>query len=322
MINIGLIGLGGMARNHLQRLREIPEAKTEAGTDPDPGRRAEAAEKYGLRVYESHQEMLGREKLDAVYICLPPHAHDGQELEIVRRGLALFVEKPVCLDLSYAQRTADAITRSGVINAVGYMCRYLDVVEEAKALIGTSPVIVMRGFYYGPLPPTPWWRRAELSGGQIIEQATHVVDLMRYLAGEADRVTGEAYHGAMTENEGYNVDDASSVNIRFRGGAIANLTCACVLAKQYCPGLEIVTKGRRLWLDLPPRPVKLVQLDGVDLETDSGHDRFIREDQAFVAAVAGHDQRLIRSDYADAAKTLALTLAMQRAVETGDTVRL
>ena len=177
----------------------------------------------------------------------------------------------------------------------------------------------MRGFYFGPLPPTPWWRRKELSGGQIVEQATHVVDLMRYFAGEADLVAGLGRPGTA---DGGDVEAASTVNIRFRSGAVANLTSACTLAKQYCPGLEIVAEGRRLWLDLPPRPAKLVQLDGVDQESVSAHDRFIREDQAFIQAVAGGDRSLIRSDYADAVKTLALTLAMQRAVEDGSVVAL
>src|SRR5207248_2054091 len=139
----------------------------------------------------------------------------------------------------------------------------------------------------------------------------HVVDLMRYLAGEAERVSAESFRGALADIPDSDVDDAVTVNFRFVSGAIANLMCSCVLTNQYAPGLEIIARGRRLWLDLPPRPARLLQMDGVDQQVTSAHDRFIREDQAFVEAVRTGRQSLIRSDYADAVKTLALTLAAQ-----------
>ena len=320
MINVGFIGLGSMASNHLQRLQQIPEAKVVAGAEPDTDRREEMALKFGLHGYADYKDMLDREDLDAVYVCVPPFAHDGQEQAVAERGLALFVEKPVCLDLAYAGRTAELISSTGVINSVGYMCRYLDVVEEAMRLVGESPIVAMRGFYFGPIPPAAWWRRAELSGGQIVEQATHVADLMRYLAGEVEVVSGMGYRGAVPEVNGYNIHDATSVNLHFCSGAIANLTTACVLQNQYCPGLEIITPGCRMWLDLPPQPVKLVQLDGVNRQFAPEQDRFIGESQAFVQAVISKDQSLIRSDYLDAVQTLRLTLAAQTAVDRNATL--
>lgn len=315
MLRIGFVGLGAMANNHLTRLREIPEADALAGADINAERRDEGNEKWNLSTYSDYRVMLDNEDLDAVYVVLPPFAHDGQVPEIASRGLPVFVEKPISLDLGYAQETAAVIADNGVINAVGYMFRYLDAVEEAQRLIGDDPIVAMRGFYFAPLPGGPWWRRAELSGGQIVEQGTHVIDLMRYFAGEAVKISGDRFVGVMTDVENYNVDDAANVNIKFENGALANLMTTCVLTNQYCPGLEIITRGRRLWLDLPPRPVRLVQMDGVDEVFESQHDRFIRENEAFVQAVLKNDQSLIRSDYADATLTLGLTLAAQRAVE-------
>jgi predicted dehydrogenase len=321
-VKIGFIGFGWIARTHLERLQEIPEAKAVAGAELDPDRRREVALKYGLRAYEDYRQMLDQEELDGVYVCIPPYAHDGQEKEIVERNLALFVEKPVCLDLTYARQTAELISARGVINAAGYMCRYLDVVEEAKRIIGTSPIVAIRGFYFAPLSRNYWWRRAELSGGQIVEQATHVIDLMRYFAGEVAQVSGEGFLGVMTDIDGYNIHDATTVNFRFANGTIGNLMTSCVLTNEYSPGLEIITRGRRIcWLDWPPR-ARLIQLDGVDSEFVSKQDLFIREDQAFIKAIVTQNQSQIRSDYLDATKTLELTLAAQEAVERNTTIEL
>ncbi len=315
MVRLGFIGLGAIARSHLQRLQEIPGAEAVAGADPSPERRAEASAQWGLSTYADYREMLERETLQAVYVCIPPFAHDGQEEAVARRGLSLLVEKPLSLDLGYAQRVAQVIAECGVVNGAAYQFRYLDVVEEARRLLADAPIIAMHGFYFGPLPPSAWWRRRELSGGQIVEQATHVLDLMRYLAGEAERVSAESHRGALADVPGCDVDDAVSVNLRFAGGTIANLLCSCALQAQYAPGLEIIARGQRLWLDLPPQPVRLERKDGVDQVLASAHDRFIREDQAFVEAVRSGQQSLIRSDYADAVKTLALTLAIQAAAD-------
>ena len=256
-----------------------------------PGAVKKRAQAFGLRTYADYHEMLEREDLQAVYVCVPPFAHDGQEEAVARRGLALLVEKPLSLDLAYARRMAEIVGECGVINAVGYQFRYLDVVEEARRLLAGAPIIAMRGFYFAPLPPSPWWRRRELSGGQIVEQATHVLDLMRYLAGEVERVSAESHQGALADVPDCNVDDAVSVNLRFAGGTIANLMCTCALNNQYAPGLEIIARGQRLWLDLPPRPARLERKDGVDQEVVSAHDRFIREDQAFVEAVSTRTAR-------------------------------
>jgi len=322
MARIGFIGFGWIARTHLERLQEIPEAEVVSGAELDPDRRREMALGYSLRAYEDYREMLDQEDLDAVYVCIPPFAHDGQEKEIVERDLALFVEKPICLDLSYAREIGEVISARGVINAVGYMSRYLDVVEEAKRIIGTSPIVAIRGFYFSPLSRNYWWRRMELSGGQIVEQATHVVDLMRYFAGEVARVSGEGYRGAMTDIEGYDIHDATTVNFRFVNGAIGNLMTSCVLRNQYSPGLEIITRGHRIcWVDWPPL-ARLIQLDGVDSEFRSKDDLFMREDQAFIKAISTGDQSLIRSDYLDATKTLELTLAAQEAVDRNSTIEL
>ena len=320
MVRIGFIGLGAMAQNHLRRLQEIPGAQVVAGADLNPERCREAAGQWGLSTYAGYREMLEQESLQAVYVCVPPFAHDGQEEAVARRGLALLVEKPLSLDLAYAQRVARVIGECGVVNAVGYQFRYLDVVEEARRVLAGAPIIAMRGFYFAPLPPSAWWRRRELSGGQIVEQATHVLDLMRYLAGEVVRVSAESHQGALADVPDCDVDDAVSVNLRFASGAIANLMCTCALSNQYAPGLEIIARGHRLWLDLPPQPARVERKDGVDMVVASAHDRFIREDQAFVEAVSTGQQSLIRSDYADASKTLALTLTVQAAADGNSTL--
>ena len=86
------------------------------------------------------------------------------------------------------------------------------------------------GYWMGGMPGVPWWRVRAESGGQHVEQTTHIFDLCRYLVGsDVVAVHGFAGQGSMTDVPNYDVDDMSVVNLKFASGAVANITSACML---------------------------------------------------------------------------------------------
>ena len=110
MIRVGFVGTGNITRRHfgaLERLRE--RAEVVAVCDVVEERARQAAAPFGASVYLSSYEMLSRERLDALYVCLPPDAHVDQELAAAQKGIHLFVEKPLPLDLRKAEAIARAI---------------------------------------------------------------------------------------------------------------------------------------------------------------------------------------------------------------------
>ncbi|MEM2186645.1 MAG: Gfo/Idh/MocA family oxidoreductase, partial [Thermofilaceae archaeon] len=70
-LRIGFIGSGGIAAAHASRLARMEDVELTAFSDVDLGRARMLAERYGGRAYADWREMLEREKLDAVFICLP-----------------------------------------------------------------------------------------------------------------------------------------------------------------------------------------------------------------------------------------------------------
>ena len=103
-IRIGFVGIGWIAGTHMDALSQLEDAQPVAFCDLDSGRAERAAARFGGRAYTDWRAMLDAESLDALYICLPPHAHDGVEIAAAERGIHLFVEKPVARDLDYARR--------------------------------------------------------------------------------------------------------------------------------------------------------------------------------------------------------------------------
>ena len=321
VVRIGFIGVGGVAQVHLRALEAIDGARIAAVSDLNAEAAASTARRYdGCRAFDDHRAMLGEVELDAVYVCLPPGAHSGQEIDVVERGLALFVEKPVGLDAALAARTRDVLERQGILSSVGYNWRYLDVTEVARAKLRDHPVGLALGHWVSGLPGTAWWRAREQSGGQVVEQTTHIFDLCRYLVGEVRQVFAGASRGQFADVAGYNIDDASGATLLFQNGAVG-LVASSDLAPRGYQNVGLHLFSRDLVIEISSNRVRIVRAGRLE-EVQSATSAYQLEDRVFVQAVATGDRSAIRCDYADATRTLELTLAVNSSIESGQPVTL
>lgn len=319
-LRVGFLGVGGIAAGHLRNLAAMEGVTVAAVCDTAIERAVPVGHAYGAPVYTDVTTMLDAQALQALYVCLPPFAHSGQELQAVERGLHLFVEKPVALDLGLAHRTASELQRRGLIGAVGYNWRHLQTVQEIRRRVAPEEVALAMGYWIGGLPGVSWWRRRDGSGGQAVEQTTHIFDLARYLMGEVVSVGAMGVRGHMTDIPDYSVDDASVVTLRFASGAVATITSSCLLASGGRVGLELV--GRDLWVELMSGTDAVYRRGGQSEHLSGGGDPYKLEDELFIAAVRAGDAAGIRSTYQDAVRTLGVTLAANQAMESGQVVTL
>src|SRR3954453_437427 len=183
---VGFIGCGGVAQGHLRALQEHPHARVAAVCDVNASAAERAAERFGGEPYTDYRSLLARDGLDAAYLCLPPFAHGEIDLAVIERGLPFLVQKPVALDLETARQIADAARRKDLTTCVGYQLRYFGAADAAREALAGRTVGLANGYYWcGVGRGTGHWlvQRAK-SGGQLVEQATHTLDMLRYLVGE------------------------------------------------------------------------------------------------------------------------------------------
>ncbi len=323
---MALVGAGGIGRYHLDQLRKLnakePGAvEIVAVADVVEAAAADMAKAVGCPAYTSHVEMYEREKPAAVFVGIPPFAHEDQESEAAARGIHIFVQKPPAATLEKAREIEAAIVRTGVITAVGFQDRYLDVVGEAKeALRGAKPGLAM-GYWMGGMPGVSWWRVRSRSGGQAIEQTIHIFDTARYLFGEAVSVQGAAADGLMTDIPNYDVDDSSAMTIQFRNGVLCTIFSACFFrGAPGKAGLDVFCQELRIEYALRSR-VRILR-DGDVREMAHRNDNDLDCVRTFVDAVRTGDRSAIRSPYADAVKSMELPAAGHRAIASGSVVRL
>ena len=318
-VKIGFVGTGGIANHHMRTLSEIPTAAMVAFCDVVEEKAVTAATTYGGKAYTCYEEMYDTEALDAVYICLPPFAHDRQELAAIERDLPIFVEKPVATTMAKAREIESALAAKNLISGVGYHWRYMDTTEKAIALIGDQPVGFALGAWMGGMPGVSWWRVMAESGGQMVEQTTHIFDLARYLLGDVAEVHAMGRTGLMEDVENYDVHDASVTNLRFKSGAVASITSACMLSAGHHVGLELFLKDQAL--RIVGQHLTIATPDGTEV-VELGNNPTHAEDQTFLQAVQSGDASAIRCDYAEAVKSLELTIAATQSAQEGRLIAL
>ena len=319
VLKAGFIGVGGIANSHLDHLTQIKGVKIAALCDVVEEKLRIAQKKYGGNIYTNYKEMLDKERLDYVYVCVPPFAHADIELDIAQRSIPFFVEKPVNLYLEKGREVEKVINEKNLITSVGYVLRYMDIIEKAKRILEEKKIALLLGRYFGEVPAAGegWYSRREKSGGQIVEQATHVIDLMRYLVGEVDQIYAQGFIG-LNKLKNYNVEDASIATLHFKKGAIGTLSSTWLLWS-YFPSLEIITKGLQLQFSI--NSLKVISSNKEE-EFQVKNDYAFLEDRIFIEAVKSGNSSNIKSDYSDGLKTLKVTLAANESMKKQKVIKL
>jgi len=318
-VKIGFIGCGGIANSHMRSLAQIKDAQMVAFCDLNKERAEAAAKKFGGEVYTNYRTMYQREDLDAVYICIPPFAHTDQEIRAAQQGIHLFVEKPVAGSLKKAKQIEAAIKKSRIISSVGYHFRYMNTTQKAKQILSNKKIGMVLGYWMGGLPGVYWWRRKELSGGQMVEQTTHIFDLARYFAGDVKKVHAAYASRLLKRVPKLNIPDLGTTILEFENGAIGTITSTCSLSQGYKVGLAVTAKD--LVLEIMAGELKVIGARRRKPISGDGKQN-LRENRAFVKAVKTGERSGILSPYSDGVKTLVVTLAANEAARTGKAVRV
>lgn len=228
-IKVAVLGGGGMGIKHTVRLKELgAQVVCVCGrTLEETGKYKEAVKDADITEFTDFDEMLEKEDFSVLYICLPPYAHNGQFEKAAAAGKHIFIEKPIALNTVRGKSMADAAGKYGIITRVGFHMRESGPVKKMRELIETGKAgrpVLFYGHYSCNSLHTPWWRNADLCGGQIFEQAIHIYDMCRYLLGEPKYAAGVMNNICHSHISDYTVEDVSASFAGFGNGAVASIT--------------------------------------------------------------------------------------------------
>jgi myo-inositol 2-dehydrogenase / D-chiro-inositol 1-dehydrogenase len=294
-LRVGIIGCGRMGAERAAAAKKLG-AQIGWFYDSDRERAQQLADKFSGTA-TPRSEDLDWHSLDAVFVCVPPSYRGPFELQCVANSVPLFVEKPIGLSAKHIVPLLEQAKRAGLVNAVGYMNRYRNSVRLAREVLIGRKVLGISCVWVGKKYRVPWWIDANVSGGPFNEQATHVLDLCRFLVGEIESLSAIAAPSTTAGDPEFGV----AVAMRFVRGPLGTVFYSCE-AREKDIHLHIFCEEGSLDLEGWDFAMTRNTIDGKlpDREQD---DIFVKETRCFLDAVRCRDQLLIECDLEEAFQT-------------------
>ena len=143
-LRIGIIGTGGIARNHVTSYKKMPDVEIVAGADIVPGRAEEFFKTYGVEGvktdYPSHKEMLADKslKLDAVSVCTYNRQHAVCTIDALKAGLHVLLEKPMSVTTDEAVEMMRVERETGKVLSIGFQPRLDANMQKIKEIVDSG----------------------------------------------------------------------------------------------------------------------------------------------------------------------------------------
>src|SRR6202171_4763575 len=189
-VRVGIIGAGWMAGQHMATLERLGGVEVAGVCGLDEARARERAGKAAT--YTDWKQLIAREAPDALFVCTPPLAHREVAVAALEKGIHVYLEKPIARGLEDARVIVDAAAASKAVCAVGYQYRAIEVLDDLRAALDGQEVGFLIGIGTGPTKSRPWFVDRLQGGGNLLERASHQIDLVRAIGGEVVAVKAAA----------------------------------------------------------------------------------------------------------------------------------
>ncbi|ELZ91565.1 dehydrogenase, putative [Haloferax mucosum ATCC BAA-1512] len=209
------IGLGTLGFMECGLLDELDGVRVVAGADPDEGSRERFEAEFDVPTYESVEQLLDGEFLDAVTVASPHTAHFDHVLAALEAGVHVHVEKPMVTDLGGARALIDRADEDGLTLAVGYQRHFDPRYRELRRIvdsgrIGDPHMVVCHLEQEWIRWTKDEWRGdpAKSGGGQLYDSGSHLLDAMLWVT-RSKPVTV----AAAVDHRGYDVDVNTALSV-------------------------------------------------------------------------------------------------------------
>ena len=340
-IPLAIIGAGLIGRTHIDRAQREPGFDLVAVADPSPQGR-DLAEANNLRWFADYGPMLADVRPRAAIVATPNATHARIAVDCLTHGAAVIVEKPIADTLNDARRICEAAAQARLPALVGHQRRHNPITRRAKAIIdggglGRPVCLTAMSTWYKPAEYFDVTWRKEPGGGPILINLIHDIDQVRFLFGDVAAVQAVTSKAA----RGFAVEDTAAVLLEFDNGALGTLTLSDTAVAPWNWDLAAGEAERFPRQDINSHflsgtegSLTLPRLEHWHYRNGKGwHDELTQERTAlhlgepyaeqlrhFRAVIEGDEAPLCSA--ADAARTLAVTLAVKAADASGAKVML
>jgi len=232
LIRVGLIGRDGHREILLGSIPKLSNVQWTAYAQGEPGEDSAWVQKQfpgssQTRVYENYHDMLEKEPLDVVGVCLPFYQNAEASIQAARKGLHVLSEKPAAINLPDLARLEQEIQQSGVRYSIMLNMRALPIFQAARKAVQQGalgePILLssQKSYQYGS--ERPWYyKERKTYGGTIPWVGIHALDYMRWVSGQ-EYAQVAAFEGNKAHPQTPGCKDHAGLLFRLANGGTA--TC-------------------------------------------------------------------------------------------------
>jgi UDP-N-acetylglucosamine 3-dehydrogenase len=226
-VRVGIVSFAHVhAPAYAAVLRDLEEADFVGITDRVADRGKEAAERFGVRYFESVDPLHA--EVDAVVVCSENKHHARDVIPALEDGVHVLCEKPISTTVEDANAMIEASESSGSQLRIAFPVRYLPSMVRARDLVrggSLGRVLAVNGTNHGQIPGG-WFLDRELAGGgAVMDHTVHLADTLRWML---DVEVKSVYAEVDTFFGGGETDDAAILTLELEGGPIAGGTFATI----------------------------------------------------------------------------------------------
>ncbi|MEM3029258.1 MAG: Gfo/Idh/MocA family oxidoreductase [Thermoproteota archaeon] len=231
---VGVIGVGGVGKTHLKTLKKIDVAETIAVADIAADLAKSVATEYGLKWYTDYCEMIQKEGLDVVSICLPHFLHCKAVCEAARMGVNILLEKPIAISIGEADLMISESKKNKIKFGVVFQNRYRKTFSRLKKMVEDNKLgTLMRALLqYNTFRNKSYYRSAEWrgkwateGGGVLINQGIHFIDIFQWIIDKRPKMIFGVLDTLAHDIE---VEDIATATILFEGGVQAAIQMSTI----------------------------------------------------------------------------------------------
>jgi len=316
MKRILLIGTGGIAGAHAGTLAKLRGAKIAAVCDIDRPKAVDFAARHKLDVpaFADAAEAMDKASCDYVLLCTPSRVRKPIIQLCANRKLPIIFEKPPCHDEAAGRAIQRMLTRSRLIHSVALPLRYVPAVDKVMQLIQGHRLSLVSMVYLSTMAVVPNYKKyaayylIEKTGGLVVDQAIHCIDLARYLTGaEAVQIAAAGANRLLKRSRRVTTVDVAGWTMVMDNNVV--VTHAHTWGSpRWDFTVRIVTDRADLTVR-PPQNELSGQVDGRKVRWTPPADRpvFSGEHKAFLKAVTTRSMKPIRTPFADSFKSFQLS---------------
>ena len=213
LLRLGVVGAGSLGFHHIRISRDLANTIFTGFYEIQPERAHEVSAALGVPAFDAYEDLL--DQVDALVVATPTRTHAEVSEAALRRGVHVFIEKPIAADLDQADRILEAAAEPGAQVQVGHVERFNTAVVGARPYLDEPLFIESHRL-------APFTERGT-DVAVVLDLMIHDVDLVVSLVGTPIKDIQATGIPVLTDSV-----DIANARIQFQGGAVANLTASRV----------------------------------------------------------------------------------------------